>query len=284
VPSDTPDSPSQRIAEAAALLPPYAALGGWAAAYWMGVRFLDGMRGGDATPVLLNIGDGTGHIRKAPGVTVLRTRITAEELVRVRGFQVTTPVRTAFDGARLAPTLVEAVIFVDMMLASGLVTVDELAAYLPEHRAAWKGVAQARRALALADPATKSPPETRLRLLWTLEAGLPRPLVNRPVFTLDGHLIGFPDILDPMSATVGEYDGDQHRELAQHTADNAREEDFEDHGLVVTRVTRMDLQRDQRTVQRLNRAWQRGMARDRRLDRWTLTPPAWYLNRASRSA
>jgi hypothetical protein len=250
----------------------------------MGVRFLDGMRGGVATPVLLNIGDGTGHIRKAPGVTLLRTRITDEELIQVRGIQVTTPVRTAFDGARLAPTLVEAVIFVDMMLAAGLLTGDELAAYLPEHRAVWKGVGQARRALALADPATKSPPETRLRLLWMLEAGLPRPLVNTPVFTLEGHLIGLPDILDPESATVGEYDGDQHRELAQHTSDNAREEDFEDHGLVVTRVTGMDLRQHQRTIQRLNRAWQRGMARDRRLDRWTLTAPAWYFDRTSRSA
>jgi very-short-patch-repair endonuclease len=42
---------------------------------------------------------------------------------------------------------------------------------------------------------------------------------------------------------VAEYDGAQHRELDQHTSDNAREEGFEDHGLVVARATSLDLWR-----------------------------------------
>ncbi len=291
VPVNAPDSPSQRIAEAAARLPTYGAIGGWAAAYWRGARFLDGRHGLDPqgggsasarlhrAPVLLCVGDGTGHIRPSPGVQLSRARLTAEDVTVVRGLAVTTAVRTAFDGARLAPSLVEAVVFLDMMMAAGLLTLDELAAYLPAHRPAWKGVGQARGAWSLADPASKSPPETRLRMLWIREAGLPRPLVNRAVFSLDGALIGIPDLLDVESATVGEYDGEEHRDLRNHTADNAREETFEEHGLVVARVTSIDLGRTGPTVQRLNRAWRRGMGRDRARDRWTLCQPDWYRQR-----
>ena len=48
------------------------------------------------------------------------------DIVEVDGLWVTTPVRTAYDGARLASSLTEATVFVDMMLAAGLVTIGEL--------------------------------------------------------------------------------------------------------------------------------------------------------------
>ncbi|MGI8700907.1 MAG: hypothetical protein ACR2JU_06835 [Nocardioidaceae bacterium] len=280
VPAHTADSISQRIVEAAARLPGYGAVGGWAAAYWRGARLLDGMEAGSPGPVLLCLGP-CGKIRKHPAVILSRARLTDSDVAEARGLPVTTAVRTAFDGARLAPTLVQAVVFLDMMLSSGLLSKEELAAYLPEHRPAWKGVGQARKALELADSAAKSPAETRLRMLWMLTAGLPRPLVNRPVFSLDGHLLGIPDLLEPESGTVGEYDGEDHRELESHTSDNAREEELEDHGLVVTRVTALDMRRRDVTVQRLTRAWSRGMSRDRRRDRWTLDQPDWYLRWAA---
>jgi len=194
---------------------------------------------------------------------------------------VTTPVRTAYDGARLAPSLTEATVFVDMMLASGLTTETELAVYLADHRPAWKGVGQARNALRFADGATRSPQETRLRMLWMINAALPRPLVNPPIFGWDGSLLGLADLLDPDAGTVGEYDGDQHRELNQHPRDNVREEAFEEHGLVVTRVTSLDLRNREATAARLARAWFRGESRDRSKDRWTLVQPNWYRRRTA---
>lgn len=279
VPADTPDTPSQRIVEAAARLPVSgAAVGGWAAAYWMGVQLLDGMWGGAPTPVPLCLGP-RGNIRPHTSVTLNRARLADDEIALSRGVPVTIPLRTAFDGARLARSLVEAVVFVDMMLASGLTTLDELGAYLPEHRPAWRGVDQARKAAALADPATKSPPETRMRMMWTLSAGLPRPLVNRPVFALDGRLLGVADLLDEESGTVGEYDGEDHRDLDNHTSDNAREERLEEAGLVVTRLTALDMRRPDLVVRRLTSAWSRGMSRDRSRDRWTLEQPEWYRRR-----
>ena len=47
----------------------------------------------------------------------------------------------------------------------------------------WLGVPLARAALELADEHSRSPAETRMRLIWTQHAGLPRPLVNCEVFS-----------------------------------------------------------------------------------------------------
>lgn len=278
VPANTPDTPSQRIVEAAARLPGYGAVGGWAAAYWSGAGFLDGGGAVAPAPVLLCVGD-RGHIRPSPGVTVCRARMTPTDMCELHGLHVTTPVRTAFDGARLASSLVEATVFLDMMLAAGLLSTVELASYLLEHRPAWKGVGQARDALRFADPRSRSPQETRLRMLWMIQAALPRPLVNAPVFGWDGSLLGIADLLDPDAGTVGEYDGEQHRELSQHTRDNLREELFEEHGLVVTRVTSLDMRDRETTGSRLARAWERGESRERYKDRWTLVQPEWYRRR-----
>lgn len=99
--------------------------------------------------------------------------------------------------------------------------------------------------------------------------------MNPPIFSCDGQLLGFPDILDDEAGTVLEYDGDEHREIGQHTADNVREELFEDHGLIVCRVGRLDMgPRREQTLHRLMRARARGLARNRSIDRWTVDPPA----------
>jgi hypothetical protein len=168
-----------------------------------------------------------------------------------------------------------------MMFASEIVRPEELATYLPEHRAAWKGVEQARDALALATTASRSPQETRLRMIWIRLAKLPPPLVNRPVFALDGSLLAIPDLLEPESATIAEFDGEQHRGLIHHAADNEREERLEDCGFSVVRVTSLDLRRADRVSARLKAAVARGLARDRSRDRWLLTPPAWYARRSA---
>jgi hypothetical protein len=279
VPRSAPATTRQRIVEASARLPGYGAVGGWAAAYWQGVTYLNGQWAGEPTPVLLCLGD-LGNIRPSAGVTVCRARMRPADVCEVDGLSVTTPVRTTFDGARMAPSLTEATVFVDMMLRSRLVTIAELSSYAALHRPAWKGVGQVRDAYRFADERSASPMETRLRMLWMLRAELPRPLVNAPVFNWREELVGIVDLLDPEAGTVGEYDGGQHRELAEHTADNVREEALEDLGLVVTRVTGPNMRVRDETAARLMRAWQRGESRDRSKDRWTLIQPEWYRQRA----
>lgn len=224
-------------------------------------------------PVLLCVGP-RHRIRRRPGLVISRERLPASDVAVVDGFPCTKPLRTAFDGARSAADVVEAVVFVDMMATCGLVDLRTLRQYVAAHPG-WAGVAQCRRALDLAVYGSRSPPETRLRLVWLRDAGLPRPLVNPKLFDPAGRLLGLPDLLDDEAGVAVEYDGDDHRDIDQHTADNDREELFEEHGLLVTRVTRLHLRgRRAALVERMRRARARGLARDRRHDRWTLSPPA----------
>ncbi len=277
VPATEVLTPQQRITEAHAILRGRGAVGGWAAAHWRGAQLLDGRGpfGMTAEPVLLCLGHDR-KLQRQNGIRLSRELLPSTDIVELRGIRCTGDLRTCFDGSRLAPNLIEAVVFLDMLLACRVVTLASLRTYVEEH-AGWKGVQQARSALTLAAQGVMSPPETRLRLVWVLEARLPMPLVNRPVFDLDGRLLGYPDALDPDSGTVLEYDSDDHRELDRHTDDNIREELFEDHGLAVVRVTKLDLRRPHPPlVERLKRARERGLQRDRRRDRWTLrSPPSW---------
>jgi hypothetical protein len=94
---------------------------------------------------------------------------------------------------------------------------------------------------------------------------LPKPAVNVAVLDSYGAFAGIPDLLDEASGLVGEYDGGQHRELVQHTNDNAREERLESLGLVVVRATSVDLKsRRKQLVARLRRGYQRARGQHRR--------------------
>lgn len=276
VPSSVELTPGQRIVEGAALLPPDGAISGWGSAYWRGARLLDGSTGVRRQELLLCLGP-SGKLRNRPAVTLSRERLPPEEVEDIRGVPCTVPLRLAFDGARLATDLVEAVIFLDMVLTSQLIQHSELHDYI-EQCSRWRGIGQARKAVALAVEGSRSPPETRLRLAWVLDAQLPTPLVNPPVFDKNQRMLGYPDALEVESGCALEYDGDDHRDIHHHTADNAREEVFEDHGLIVTRATRLDLRADRRPdlVGRMRRAYGRGLRRDRRHDQWTLQAPPWW--------
>jgi hypothetical protein len=268
VPDGLEASNSQRIVEASPLTGRQGAITGWAAGYWKGVPLL----GGSWLPLPLALG-AQGSLRSRADIDVSRERLPTQEVEQVRGVPCTVPLRAGFDSARTKVGLRQAVRELDMMLASGLFAEDELRVYVAEH-AGWRRIAQARAALAMADHRTASPQETSVRLVWMLDAGLPRPLVNPPVFDLDGRLLGYPDVLDAEAGTAVEYDSADHRDLDNHTDDNDREELFEDHGLVVCRITRRNLTRPRHLLaQRMQRSRERGLARDRRKDRWTLEPP-----------
>jgi hypothetical protein len=269
------DRAEQRIASASVRLPPAGALGGWAAARRLGVLECDGRGIDGRTPLPVPLCCGVREIRRVPGVEVWADPLPAGDVRVVRGVRVTGSTRTCFDGMRRATDLREAVAFADLMLHAGIVSPACLRGYVGAH-AGWRGVRQARRAVDLADPMARNRWETRLRLIWLLDAGLPPPQCNPPVFDLQGSLLGYPDLLDPEAGTVAEYDGAGHREPAQHHRDNVREERFEDHGLVVTRATTLDQRGRRALAERLRRAWGRGMRRNRAADRWTLEPPpAW---------
>ncbi|HET6560657.1 MAG TPA: hypothetical protein VFG72_02190 [Marmoricola sp.] len=274
-----PTVSSQRIVEAAALLPVDGAVTGWAALHLCGAFFLDGQRYGDLgrilLPVPLTVGPGQGR-RKREGIRYLEDRVGAVE--RVYDIPCTPALRATFDEMRLSDDLREAVVAMDMAAAAGLVTLDRMHMFVAGH-AGWNGVPLVRQALDLADERSDSPQETRYRLVWELDAGLPRPLVNRPVFDLNGRLLGYPDLLDPVAGLVGEYDGDDHRRAPRHSGDVTREGRLRDVGLEVTRATGADVRDRARLAQRILGA--RGRARFEPPERraWTLTPPPGFRPR-----
>ena len=222
---------------AAAEAEPGVPLGTWAAAWLHGANDLDGERA-DGTPLDVVYCPGrSGRRAPRPGLRPLRSELDDEDVVVVRGIPVTSPVRTAFDLGRTAPDLDSAVADLDCLLrhtGTGVLALTEYTARRPR----WKGVPLLRAALPLLDPRSRSRPESRMRVVWIRDAGLPAPLCNAEVRSRKGRrLLGIPDLLDPESGLVGEYDGGYHRDPDQHGADNVREERLEEHGLVVVRAT-----------------------------------------------
>jgi hypothetical protein len=194
----------------------------------------------------------------------------AEVWVR-HGVRCTRPLRALFDEMRRATSVREAVVAMDMAAAADLVSVRRLGDYTGR-RPGWAGVDAVRRALVLADENSRSPAESRLRLLWVLDAGLPRPAANREVFSLDGRLLGVADLVDDSAGVVGEYDGADHARARQRSRDADRDSAFRDHGLEVFRVTGYDEHHPERVVERVRAAYARAQT-VHRPRRWTLTPP-----------
>jgi len=75
--------------------------------------------------------------------------------------------RAVFDEARAVGDIREAVVSIDMMAAAELVSLRQLREYV-EGCGGVRGVPQVRRALDLASEDSRSPNETRLRLIWDL--------------------------------------------------------------------------------------------------------------------
>jgi very-short-patch-repair endonuclease len=219
------------VQAAALLLPPGGAIGGRSAALVHGVD----VRAAAEAPVELVVPRDT-PLAPRPGVSIRRAMLPAADLTSVQGIQVTTPIRTAFDLARLEP-LVEAVVCLDALLHAGLAEPASLGVYVQEHPR-WRGVRRAAEALRYADGAAESPMETRLRMLLLL-AGLPRPIVNRPLFDSQGRFLARPDLR--IDRLLIEFDGQLHRAAAVFRADLRRQNSLVRAGYVVLRYTAEDV-------------------------------------------
>jgi hypothetical protein len=252
------------------------AVTGWAAGRMHGANFFDGRRRDGVTeiPVPL-VCDPFHQIRRGRSDDVRRDMLRSDEVVMLYGVACTVVRRATFDAMRYSANERDATEAMDMMAAAKKTSIKRMWEYVDRHPA-WTGVPQVRAALELADEGSRSPQETRFRLVWQLDAGRPRPLVNRPVFDLNGNLLGYPDLLDAEAGVVGEYDGDDHRDVRQHTDDLDREARFRRHDLEICRVTGPDLRQPRRAVERI--LWCYGRARwtppERRT--WTLDPPPWW--------
>ena len=262
-----PDDADVRVAAVVAAQPTGSVIGGWAALRASGVRSFDGWTGPRAErlqPILVHVGP-DGRTRPTSVLHVDRGRIDPDDVVNVGGILVMRPTAAVVHiAARYGAE--EGLVAADAAWRAGLTSRPELQEYVGQ-RARSRGIRSARLVAHLADPRAASFPESRLRYVWVVEAGLPVPLVNVTLTDTDGHRLGDPDLLDTEAALVGEYDGAHHRELDNHTRDNAREEGFELRNLVVVRATSIDLWPTRPLlVRRLEDGYRRGLARDRARD------------------
>ena len=269
------DVVEQRILEQGQRIRSYGAVTGWAALRWRGARFFDGTcRGGTRIlPVPLVLG--RARLQPDPRIQISEAQLERSERTYTGGIWCATVQRALFDSMRHAPSLRAAVVCMDMAAAGRLISVELMTQYVAL-RPAWTGVPLVRRALVLASNDSLSPQETRMRLVWVINAGFSTPLCNKPVFSLDGQLLGYPDLFDPEAGALGEYDGADHKDGKRHQRDVAREARYRDHGLEYFTVVGGDLRDRDLVVKRMVSTRQRARfdPPDRR--RWTLEPPPWW--------
>ncbi len=269
--------PEQRIVEAAAVLPSYGGVTGWGALRWMGASWMTGLAPDGQTPlpvVLVTAGD---DIRPQPGIQVSAERLSPSELTVHDGLRVTIAVRSTSFEMRYAASLRAAVVAADMAMQADLVSLDEMWSFVAT-LSGWTGVPRCREALALAHENSWSPRETsHLRLPWILEAGLPWPRCNVPVFDRHGRHIGTPDLLDEEAGVVGEYDGSLHLQGAQRGRDVRREEAFRAVGLEYFTVVAADARDPDLVVRRMQATRARARFAAESARAWTLEQPPWWI-------
>jgi very-short-patch-repair endonuclease len=158
-----------------------------------------------------------GHTRmRRPEAAGGERDLRSEDLVRIGGLQVTTPLRTSLDLAcRLGRY--EGLAVMDAFARSHSVTSTELAALLPRYRGR-RGVVRARSLVPLVDSQAESTGESFTRLA-IYDAGLPGPELQHWVM-----IGGVPtyrlDLAYPRLRICVEYDGEQF-----HSSQEAREYD-----------------------------------------------------------
>lgn len=266
------DSLEQRLVEIGTALPSESGITGWAALAWLRTRWADGT-GADGRDLPVPILVPNHRTRSRPGVLISAEKIRPGEIRTVDGLPITSPLRSVCFEARHAPSVTDAVRWLDIALAADHVSLEELAAYQGT-LTAWTGVPQLRDAIALADENSWSPMETEMRLQWVLKLGIATAVANHPVFDADGSFVGTPDLIDLEAGVAGEYDGSLHLPGVQRAKDIRREGLFRRVGLEYVTMTAVDRRDPTDFLQRTIDA----QARARHLTRrWTVDPPAWWI-------
>lgn len=229
LPKQAQPSLEQRIAAAWLWSDRRGTIAGIAAAALHGTKWID-----DNVPIELI------HVRpRAPqGVLTHRDILLEGEVQTLAGRPVTKPERTAFDIGRRVQRR-SAVARLDALARATGFKVDEVLGVAAFHPGA-RGLRQLETVLELVDPGAQSPRESYLRLLL-IDAGLPRPHTQIPVFGVDGLPIAYLDMGWPDLMVAVEYDGDHHRvDRQQYLKDIRRLELLERLGWLIIRVVAED--------------------------------------------
>jgi very-short-patch-repair endonuclease len=170
------------------------------------------------------------------GMTLRRSALSKRDVVNVRGMPATSIVRTLGEVCCSLP-LIEAVVVLDAALHDRRIRVDQLVDWAERHSGR-RGIANLRRVIDLAEPASESPMESRLRMVLVL-GGLPRPKAQVPIHDRWGRFVGRPDLYYEDCRLGIEYDGGIHREMLAE--DNRRQNRLLSVGMRLLRFTSADV-------------------------------------------
>ncbi len=263
----------QRILEASVVVERRGAVTGWAALRWLGATWLSGTdSSGGSLPVPVLIS--THNIRSQPGILLSGEGCSPGVITVVDGVRVTNACWSVAFAMRYAANLREAVILLEMAAYADLVSIDEATAQIGG-QSSWTGVPLARRALPFAGENSWSPMESDTKVVWVVEGGFACPLQNQPIFDLHGRHIGTPDLLDPASGVIAQYNGADHLKKEQFVKDVEKDAKYRDHHLEVVIRTAGDRRED--FLERLAAAYRRA-GRRRTARTWTITPPPWWTS------
>lgn len=221
VDASAPRCVEQRVLEQAARLGGHGAVTGWAALRMAGGAYFDGTDRAEHTRRVPLVAGASG-VRSDAEVLVVREALDEGEVVARQGVRCVSPERAVAHEVCRTGDLREAVVVVDMACAAELTSLRRLRGWLADHPGL-RHRGRLVRALLYADEDSRSPMETRMRLVWQLDAGRGRPLCNRQVLDLEGRVLAVPDLVDPVRGVFGEYDGEEHRTRARHRSDVRRE-------------------------------------------------------------
>ncbi len=229
-PRAEPDSPRLRVAALRAVLPADVAVAGRTALWLLGVDVL-----GDVLDAVAPRGR---HLVPRPDVRARSALLPPAELCEADGLLRVSAARAVVDVARAEP-VVEAVVVGDQVLRSGAATYVQVRVAL-ERAQGLRGVAAARRAVALMHSRSESPMETRLRLAL-LAGGLTGLEVQRDLYGPGGH-VGRADLY--VDGVVLEFDGRRERLRDDvFVAERRRQTRIAELGLELRRYTASDVYR-----------------------------------------
>jgi hypothetical protein len=218
---DVPDTPENRARAIHLLRPQHTVVARTMAAWLSGVDVLPPGRTIADEPVHLMVDLETTPPR-LPGCRASQAALPESDLVEEHGVVRTTDARTALDLARFAPRP-QAVASVDAFLNGDRVVLTDLWART-RLLTRVRNCRRLRANLAVADAGAQSYAESVQRVVF-IDAGLPRPTTQIPVYSFAGELLGFLDMGWLRYRLGSEYDGEEHHDCdADRVADTLRRE------------------------------------------------------------
>ena len=217
--------PEQRIVEAAAILPNFGGVTGWAGLRWEGGIWFDGLTPDGQSRLPITLATGYSDVRRQPGIEISQERLGQPDLTICDGLRVTLAVRSICFEMRYAASKREAAVQLDMAAYSDLVSIERSRFYALAYSGS-TGIPQLPRRPRRSRTRTAGRPGRRgiATSIWVLDDQASRDrCATFPSSTGSDSTSAPQTCSTPWPASWVEYDGALHLEHSQRRRDRDRE-------------------------------------------------------------